>query len=106
MAVNDALASSQAERSSASVFRADPAILLTLFVFSICLTVWVPFSIDLAGLNLRASQLLLPFVLGALLFSRHSWRVSFSSAVSLAAGLAWWIALAAWTVASDAVLGH
>jgi len=39
---------------------------LAVFIFSICMTIWVPVSFTVAGLNLRASQLFLPFVILAL----------------------------------------
>ena len=86
--------------------RVNPVRVLNLFVFCICVTVWVPFSIEVAGLNLRLSQLMLPFVLLVLGSAPATWRVSIWSLVAVACGAAWWMALAVFTLFGDTSLGH
>src|SRR5215471_12549621 len=80
--------------------------LLSVFIFSACLSAWVPVSIDLGGLNIRASQLVLPVVLFSLLWAVPSRRLSLWSLITVACGLAWWFSLVAWTLVGSAELGH
>ena len=54
----------------------------SVFIFLICFTAWVPLSVNISGLNLRASQILLPLVFVRLwvhdpsvLFSRSAFRL-------------------------------
>jgi hypothetical protein len=56
--------------------------LATILIVSACATVWFPMSIPVAGLNVRASQLvLMPLLL--LLFKESRWRITARSAATV-----------------------
>jgi O-antigen ligase len=82
------------------------AVVLNLFIFSICLTIWLPISIAVGGLNLRASQLLLPIVLGLLATTPPRLEVSLWSLLTAAGGVVWWLSLVCWTVVNGPQFGH
>jgi O-antigen ligase len=80
--------------------------LLSAFIFTICLTVWVPFALTIGGLNFRASQIFLPLVSTALLLVPPRTQVSVWSLLSVVGALVWWAALALWTLLNGPQSGH
>jgi hypothetical protein len=70
--------------------------LTTILIVSACATVWLPMSIPVAGLNVRASQLvLLPMVL--LLLKQPTWRMTPRSAAIVLCAVVFVGTLAFWT---------
>jgi O-antigen ligase len=74
--------------------------LIPLFVFAICFTAWVPVSINVSGLNLRVSQLLLPIILGLVVVQRPIRSLTRTSVLLLAASGLMWGSLLVWTLIS------
>lgn len=77
-----------------STLRLTFASLAYLFVFLVCFTAWIPIALDIRGLHLRSSQLLLPVVL--LLASTQKSRFPgspLSRALVVAGGLWWSVAV-------------
>ena len=76
-----------------------PRLTLTfVFIFSICFSVWIPLSLNVGGLNLRASQVFLPFVFLALISYKNSGQVLRSNMPLVIAGLVLWGAFLFWTM--------
>lgn len=70
--------------------------LTTILIVSACATVWLPMSIPVAGLNVRASQLVLvPLLL--LLLKRSTWRITLRSAAAILCAVVFIGTLAFWT---------
>lgn len=80
--------------------------LLYGFIFAICCTVWIPFSISFAGLNLRASQILLPLLVLGVAAEPPQLRVSIWSLVSVLGAAVWWFSLVVWTLVNGPKYGH
>jgi hypothetical protein len=70
--------------------------LTTILIVAACATVWLPMSIPVAGLNVRASQLILP-PLVLLLLLNTSWRVTWRSAAAVICAAVFIGSLAFWT---------
>lgn len=84
-------------------------LLSAVFVFACCLSAWLPLSLTIAGLNLRLNQLCLPLVL--YLYSMRYLKSPAVLPVFLSGcGLAYWLALLIWSLASPVVsltsVGH
>src|SRR5262249_5679047 len=71
---------------------------LVVFIFSICLTIWLPFGVNVGGLNVRASQVILPVVAFLLLLQQPRWRIAPWAFVMALGGFVWWLSLLFWTV--------
>jgi len=82
------------------------AAVLAVFIFSMCLTIWLPFAISAGGLNIRASQLVLVPVLIFAIARPPEWRVSVWSILTVAGGALWWLLLLFWTLSNGHDLGH
>ena len=67
------------------------------FIFCICFTAWVPFSINIVGLNLRLSQLILPIVSMAAVAGLEWQRVPLRFVTLGCAAALWWVTLLYWT---------
>ena len=76
--------------------------LTSVFIFLVCFSVWIPFSINLGGLNLRASQIFLPLVFLWLLTHKATWRIARSNVPLAAAGFVLWGAFLFWTLVNFA----
>lgn len=86
--------------------RVELAWVLRVFIFSICVTIWVPFALTVGGLNIRASQLLLPVVGLLLLLQLRATRVSIWSLAAVAGGAVWLLSLAFWTLVNTPEFGQ
>ena len=75
-----------------------------LFIFAICFAAWIPFAIEIAGLNLRLSQMLLPVVLLRLWIQRPVRTIRRASVALLGLGGVFWLALLFWTAVNLADL--
>lgn len=75
--------------------------LTILFTFIICFTAYVPLSISIAGLNLRASQMLLPVVFGWLLLQKTTLRMRLTSLMLVFLALLLWTSLLFWTLVNS-----
>jgi len=71
-----------------------------IFVFLVCFTAWIPLSVNIGGLNLRASQFMLPVVFVRLWMQRPFVTIRRSSLVLLVSGGLLWGTLLFWTVAN------
>jgi len=71
--------------------------LTTILIVAACSTVWLPLSLPIGGLNLRASQLVLLPVL-AILLRRASGRITVMGAAQVACGALFIVALLFWTL--------
>jgi len=75
-----------------------PSVTLTsVFVFFVCFSAWIPFAINLGGLNLRVSQILLPLVFLWLLTHKATWSTARSSLPLVVGGFVLWGAFLFWT---------
>lgn len=72
--------------------------LMPLFIFAICFSAWIPLSIDVAGLNIRASQILLPIVYYRWFAFRPAPRVSRDLMLVMISGGVIWCAVLFWTL--------
>jgi hypothetical protein len=69
-----------------------------IFIFSICVSAWIPFSININGLNLRASQILLPVVFFVLWREKAFEKVNRSSFLLIILAIIWLGFLLFWTL--------
>ncbi len=76
--------------------------LMYLFIFAICFTAWVPVSVNVGGLNLRVSQMLLPIVLLRLLPGQPVFVVSRGKLRLFVSGALLWASLLFWTAVNAA----
>lgn len=74
--------------------------LTSLFIFAICVSAWIPVSVQLAGLNLRVSQMLLPVVYLRLAVLRPTLTMSRTVLPLMLSGLVMWAGLLFWTLAN------
>jgi O-antigen ligase len=80
-----------------------PRITLTfVFIFASCFSAWIPFAINLGGLNLRVSQIFLPLVFLWLLTHKATWRIARSNLPLAVAGFVLWGAFLFWTAVNFA----
>ena len=70
--------------------------LTTVLIVTACATVWLPISIPVAGLNVRASQLVLPALI-LLLIRKPTWKITARSAAAVLCAFAFIGSLAFWT---------
>ena len=71
-----------------------------IFVVICCAVVWIPVAISVAGLNLRASQLILPLILLLLWIQKPFITVSRRELALALSGALWLAATLFWTIAS------
>ena len=72
--------------------------LTRVFIFFICFTAYIPLAINIAGLNLRTSQLLLPVIFTWLWVRGHVWKIKVSSLLLLFLGGMLWLTFLFWTL--------
>ena len=72
--------------------------LATIFIFFVCLSGWFPLSFSFLGLNLRPSQILLPFVLYLFGIRGAKWQMSPWTVLLFGCGALYWAALLGWTI--------
>jgi O-antigen ligase len=70
--------------------------LTTILIVAACATVWLPMSIPVAGLNIRASQLVL-LALIVILMPQASWRITPRGAAAILCAVVFLGSLAFWT---------
>jgi hypothetical protein len=76
-----------------------------VFIVLCCMVAWLPLAITIAGLHLRASQIVLPLVLMLLWVQRPFTRPSRLELLIGASAAIWWAATLWWTVASGSGIG-
>ena len=74
--------------------------MLHLQIAAVLITAYIPVSVSIVGLNFRASQMLLPFVLFRLLTSSRGTRSNVPMGGFAVPAVVFWIALLAWTFLS------